>query len=152
MKHLYILLLLLPAIANAQSPTDTIKAAVNKLFTAMQQADSNAIKDCFAPGAMLQSIVTDKTGNTVLRNSTPADFATIVGKLTPHSADERIVFGSIQSDVTMATVWTPYRFYFNGQFSHCGVNSFQLVKLDGTWKIQYILDTRRKDQCVETAP
>jgi hypothetical protein len=44
-------------------------------------------------------------------------------------------------------VWTPYRFIFNGKFSHCGVNSFTLVKLNGEWKINYVIDTRRKEKC-----
>jgi hypothetical protein len=47
----------------------------------------------------------------------------------------------------MAAAWTPYRFYRNGEFSHCGVNSFQLVKMAEGWKIVYIIDTRRKEPC-----
>jgi hypothetical protein len=49
----------------------------------------------------------------------------------------------------MATAWTPYNFYFNGKFSHCGVNNFVLVKQDNGWKIQYIIDTRRRQGCKE---
>ena len=45
----------------------------------------------------------------------------------------------------MANAWTPYQFWFNDQFSHCGVNSFQLIKVDNTWKIFFLVDTRRKD-------
>jgi hypothetical protein len=44
----------------------------------------------------------------------------------------------------MATVWTPYTFYYKGQYSHKGINSFQLVKLKEGWKIQYLIDTRYK--------
>ena len=29
-------------------------------------------------------------------------------------------------------------------FSHCGVNSFQLFNDNGQWKIIYLIDTRRK--------
>ncbi len=47
----------------------------------------------------------------------------------------------------MANVWAPYEFYLNNDFSHCGVNSFQLF-FDGIqWKIIYLIDTRRKQGC-----
>ncbi|MFT2543406.1 hypothetical protein ACMWP9_36050, partial [Escherichia coli] len=64
-------------------------------------------------------------------------------------ADERIVFDVVKIDADLAIVWTPYQFYRNGTFSHCGVNSFQLVRLNGRWKIQYLIDTRRKTGCAE---
>ena len=38
-------------------------------------------------------------------------------------------------------------FYYKGQFLHCGVDSWQLVRLNGVWKIQYLIDTRRKEPC-----
>ncbi len=47
----------------------------------------------------------------------------------------------------MANVWAPYEFYLNNDFSHCGVNYFQLF-FDGIqWKIIYLIDTRRKQGC-----
>lgn len=75
------------------------------------------------------------------------EFADFVGKQQKSVADEQIVFDLIKIDGALAIAWTPYKFYFNGLFSHCGVNSFQLVKLNGEWKIQYLIDTRRKNGC-----
>lgn len=63
--------------------------------------------------------------------------------------DERIQFDVVKVDGPLASVWTPYKFYFKGQFSHCGVNSFQLVRVNGEWKIQYLIDTRRRNDCGE---
>jgi hypothetical protein len=62
-------------------------------------------------------------------------------------ADERITFETIKIDGPLAVAWTPYKFYYEGKFSHCGVNSFQLVRLNGAWKIQYLIDTRRRTGC-----
>ena len=45
------------------------------------------------------------------------DFIQSIGKQTPNVLDERIEFGAIQMDPLMATVWTPYTFYFKGGFS-----------------------------------
>jgi hypothetical protein len=54
---------------------------------------------------------------------------------------------NIQIDGAMANAWTSYEFWVNGSFSHCGVNSFQLFKDEGAWKIIYLIDTRRKEGC-----
>jgi ketosteroid isomerase-like protein len=135
----------------AQAQEEAVKATINQLFTAMNNSDSVAIAACFAPGAVLQSVVEDKTGKETVRTTSLNEFASFIGKLPANAADERIVFGSILIDGRLAAVWTPYRFFFKGQFSHCGVDSFQMVKLPDGWKIQYLIDTRRKDNCEEAA-
>jgi len=63
------------------------------------------------------------------------------------AADERISFETIKIDGPLAIAWTPYKFYYEGKFSHCGVNSFQLVRVDNQWRIQYLIDTRRRQGC-----
>ncbi|SHL46210.1 Putative lumazine-binding [Chitinophaga jiangningensis] len=128
----------------AQSQEDAVKAGVNKLFIAMRNADSALLKSCFTETAVMQTITKTNT----VRSESVSEFAGSIAKLPANTADERITFSHIQIDGTLASVWTPYRFYFKGKFSHCGVNSFQLINENGTWKIQYIIDTRRKDDCV----
>jgi hypothetical protein len=76
-----------------------------------------------------------------------ADFLTAITKPHTEIYDERIVFETIKIDGPLASVWTPYKFYVGTTFSHCGVDSYQLVKIEGNWKIQYLIDTRRKDGC-----
>lgn len=44
----------------------------------------------------------------------------------------------------IATVWAPYDFYIGGVFSHCGVDTLQLVKTGGEWKAQSVLYSRRQ--------
>jgi len=61
--------------------------------------------------------------------------------------DERINFDMVRTDGPLATAWTPYKFYYKGNFSHCGVDSYQLVRINGIWKIQYLIDTRRNMSC-----
>jgi hypothetical protein len=134
-------------IANAQTAEDSVKAAVNKLFDAMKNADAAGVKTAFADSAVLQTITRNKEGNTVVRNEAVAGFADFVGKQAKGAADERIVFDMVKIDGPLAIAWTPYKFYFNGKFSHCGVNSFQLVRFNNEWKIQYLIDTRRKAGC-----
>jgi ketosteroid isomerase-like protein len=133
----------------AQSAVDSVKTTVKQLFEAMLEADANKLTDCFADSAVLQTIVKNKEGIVSVRNESVAAFAKSIGSIPKNMADERIVFDMVKVDTDLATVWTPYRFYRSGIFSHCGVNSFQLVRLQGKWKIQYLIDTRRKMGCAE---
>ncbi len=131
----------------AQSPEDSVKTVVNNMFAAMKNADSAGLKNAFSEWAVLQTISRTKEGQTMVRTDNIDAFASFVGKTTKGDADERITFGAIHIDGALASVWTPYQFYMKGNFSHCGVNSFQLVRVNAVWKIQYIIDTRRKGDC-----
>lgn len=144
-----LLFLLITTVSKAQtvSAEDSVKIAIGNLFTAMRNSDSKALLACFTDSALLQTIVREKDGGIRIKNEKLVDFATVVGTMPKTAADERITFDVVKTDGPLASVWTPYRFYFNGQFSHCGVNSFQMIRQNGSWKIQYLIDTRRKQGC-----
>lgn len=129
----------------AQTTEDSVKATVNKLFEAMKNSDAAGITAAFADSAVLQTIARTKDDKTIIRNEQVSEFATAVAKMPKGAADERIQFETIKIDGPLASVWTPYQFYYNGQYSHCGVDSYQLVRINGQWKIQYLIDTRRKE-------
>ena len=131
----------------AQSAEDSIKTVINKMFEAMKNADALSLTQAFADSAIFQTIVKNKDGKTMVKTEQVKGFIDFVSKQQKGAADERITFEVIKIDGPLAIAWTPYKFYYNGQFSHCGANSFQLVRLDGKWKIQYLIDTRRKDGC-----
>lgn len=148
MKRLAFLLLLNFFVmgANAQTAEDSVKAVINRLFDGMKESDAAKIRSVFADSAVLQTIGTNKDGSFVVNDSV-VEFADFVSKQAKGDADERIVFDVIKIDGPLAMVWAPYKFYFKGNFSHCGVDSFQLVKIKGEWKIQYLIDTRRRKGC-----
>lgn len=149
MKQVSILFLslCLAVCVNAQTAEDSVKATVNNLFTAMKNSDAVMLQSVFADSAILQTISRDKEGKTIVRTDQVADFVDQISKLPKDAADERITFDVVRVDGALAIVWTPYKFYFNGKFSHCGANSFQLVRFNGSWKIQYLIDTRRRTGC-----
>ena len=47
----------------------------------------------------------------------------------------------------IAVVWGEYEFLINGDFSHCGVDSIDLVKVNGDWKIANWMWTVEKEGC-----
>lgn len=132
---------------NAQSAEDSVKTTVNNLFTAMRNADPVLLRSVFADSAVLQTISVNREQRVIILNEDVDDFVEFVKEVKKDSADERIRFETIKIDGPLAIVWTPYNFYYAGKFSHCGVDSFQLVKLNGVWKIQYLIDTRRRQGC-----
>ena len=151
MRYKYIIVVALCATtivtsSRAQSAQDSVKAAVNLLFTGMIQSDAAKIRSSFTDSAILQSIV-EKDGKTKTRTESIEDFAQSISKLEKGVADERIRFDVIKIDGPLAIVWAPYSFYYKGQLNHCGVDSFQMLLVDGVWKIQYLVDTRRKQPC-----
>lgn len=150
MKRILILLtagFLLSNISFGQSEEDAVKATIDQLFSAMRQTDPVKLKDAFAENAILQTISRKQDGSFFVRDEKIGEFADQISKAKKDSLDERIVYETIKIDGPLAIVWTPYKFYYAGNFSHCGVNSFQLVKAEGRWKIQYLIDTRRRQGC-----
>ncbi|MEY4275208.1 MAG: hypothetical protein RL638_2156 [Bacteroidota bacterium] len=144
-KYLFISLLFLSSTISAQKNQEkpAIKQVIQNMFLAMQTGDTALFRSCFAPSVIFQTIVT-KDNQTKVKTEDFEAFLTSLTKYPKGALDERIKFKSIKEDGTLAIVWTPYQFYYQGKYSHQGVNSFQLVKLGDAWKIQYLIDTRRK--------
>jgi len=134
---------------NAQSEKEAVKAVIDELFDGMRAKNSEKILSVFSDDAIMQTIQNKPEGTVIATNSV-TDFAKNIGSIPEErQLDERLTDYVINVDANMATAWTPYQFYVNEKFSHCGVNSFQLVKIDHAWKIVYIIDTRRTEACVE---
>ena len=130
----------------AQDKTIAVRQAVDQLFVAMRTADTALMKQSFTNSAILQTIIDRESVS--IQNEDISAFITSIGKLTKGDTDERLGDLLIKVDGKFASVWAPYQFYYKGKFSHCGVNALQLVQMQGQWKIQYIIDTRRKDGCL----
>lgn len=139
MKKIFFLLISSFSFAQNTSEKEIIKPIEN-LFNAMKSADSLGVKNAFSGSAIMQTF----GKNQEIRTDKVEDFAKQVGVSQAGDLDERFTISEILVDGNMASVWVPYQFYYKGNFSHCGVNSFQLAKINNEWKIQYIIDTRRK--------
>ena len=144
MKKIFFLLISSFSFAQNTSEKEIVKPIEN-LFNAMKSADSLGVKNAFSGSAIMQTF----GKNQEIRTDKVEDFAKQVGASQAGDLDERFTISKILVDGNMASVWVPYLFYYKGNFSHCGVNSFQLAKINNEWKIQYIIDTRRKDNCTK---
>ncbi len=133
------------AISHAQSEQKAIKAVINRFFEGLETGDTTLLKSTCTDKPLLQSYVQGRDGKWKVVTEEFSSFVRIIG--TPHKDKyhEAIKFKGLHVEPALASVWTPYTFYLNDKVSHCGTNSFQLVKTDAGWKIQYIIDTRKKD-------
>lgn len=144
---IFVCLLGFPAFS--QTPEQEVEAVIRSLFDGMKQKNAEQVAAAFSAEGLMQTVQQKPDGTTVGSNSV-ADFVKrIAGTPAGTLLDERILSYHIKVDGSMASAWTPYQFYVNDTFSHCGVNSFQLVKMSEGWKIVYIIDTRRKEPCQE---
>lgn len=143
MKKIFVLITLsLSHILIAQEAD--VKKSITTFFEGMHTSDTLKIKSVCSDSMILQSVSEGKSG-IKLSTERASEFYKAITEI-PKSAkiEERLLDYKIQIDGAMAHAWTPYEFYVNGKFSHKGVNSFQLFKDNGIWKIIYIVDTRRK--------
>jgi len=146
---LYILLssIALGGIAQQQNDKQEIEQVISSLFKGMKEKNQEMIEKSFHSEAIMHT-VSQSGDRTKLGSNSVQDFVNRIA-VTPAETvlDEKIQSYNIQVDGDMASAWTPYRFYVNDGFSHCGVNSFQLIRIDDQWKITYVIDTRRKEGC-----
>lgn len=138
----------LPSRALAQEDEEAaVMAVVEGLFDAMRAGDSTAMRAVLHPSATLASASVKDGVPTLTREASLEGFVQAVG--TPHEEvwDERIWDSEVRFDGTLATAWMKYAFYLGEEFSHCGVDTFQLFKGEDGWKIFHIADTRRREGC-----
>ncbi len=152
-KVLFVVFILFASVSTgfSQYTENDVKAVVDSFFMAMKRSDTAALRATLTAEARLQTVEKVKISTTAAKNeigTQPIDaFLKVLVGIKPGDADERIDYESIKIEDGLATVWTPYKFFYKGNFSHCGVNAFTLVFLNGLWRIHYIIDTRRSIAC-----
>ena len=122
----------------AQSP----EAPVEALFNAMRAHDGEQLAAQFTNSALLQRA--EPGGN--IKSNDLSQFAGFVNQTDKH-LDEKLLAVTVQQSDNLAAIWTPYVFYLDGKLSHCGVNSFQLVRTGPDWKIHYLIDNVHGGDC-----
>ncbi|WP_299335420.1 nuclear transport factor 2 family protein [uncultured Psychroserpens sp.] len=148
MKYSFILIALLTTslVFSQSSETDKVKATIDRFFEGFHKQDSTMILETVGKDIKMQSIGQNREGSFVLNTSEFKTFLNSIVSIPKEKTFKEELLGyNIQIDGNMAHAWTPYNFWFDKNFSHCGVNSFQLFKDNGNWKIIYLIDTRRKD-------
>lgn len=135
--------LLIGLSGNAQK--QEVQNTIELFFEGFHQKDSTKIKSVCSDKLILQSISESKAkGNRLSDERASVFYESIASIPSIMKFQEKILSYNIQIDGAMAHVWAPYEFYINDKLSHSGVNTFTLFKEKDSWKIIYLIDTRRK--------
>jgi len=132
---------------NSFSKADA-KSIIDIFFEGFHQGDTLKMKSVMAKSMVMQTAFTTKDGKNQIVDEQPETFLmAIADRPKTQKWEERLLDYMVQIDGNLAHVWTPYEFWFNDTFSHCGANAFTLAKTDDGWKIIHIIDSRRKNGC-----
>ena len=146
--RIFWIFLLTTALGFSQNKEQEVKNTIDTFFQGLHAGDTVLIKQVIHPEVKMQTTFFNNKGLPVLRTSSSDQFLKSVGSKKPEDKwFEKLLDYKIHIDGNLASAWTPYEFYLNENFSHCGVNSFQLVKLEEGWVITYLIDTRRREAC-----
>ncbi len=125
---------------SAQKPKEVIET----FFESFHQKDTVSLSGYFMRDARLASVQNSLDGVRTKKESVE-DFIKAIGSIPDDlSFEERLLDFNVVDASGMTLVLTPYEFYVNGRFSHCGTNVFTLVKMESEWKILALYDTRNK--------
>ncbi|MEW7290781.1 nuclear transport factor 2 family protein [Aquimarina sp. 2304DJ70-9] len=125
-----------------------VKQTILQFFEGFHSGDTVKIKNTMDENITMQTIAETKNGGKKAVKTDVSRFLTAIqSRPAEQRWDERLLLFKIDADSTIANAWTPYEFYFNDTFSHCGVNVFQLYNDGTSWKIISIADTRNREGC-----
>ncbi len=137
--------LILGHCALAQSATEEISKTVKIFFDGMHARDTLKIKSVCDKDLILKSVYIKADKSTTVKNEEFQGFLKSVMSIPERITFEEMLLDiKVQNDELVATAFTPYEFYLNQKISHKGTNIFILGKIDGTWKILGITDSRIK--------
>lgn len=137
-----------PASTTTADDKQEVLAVVQRLFDAMRTKDTAAMRQVFDSAGVLVGMRPGRDGGVPrVQRITAAQFAAFVAGDKRPEWIERAWSPEVRVSGTLATVWAEYDFHFGQTFSHCGVDSVQLLKTAEGWKIMSIADTYVKEGC-----
>jgi ketosteroid isomerase-like protein len=142
------LMLMIPAaiLAGAVSDNDSPSQVIESFFDGMRASDGDILKTLITDDITLHT-VTQREGETVRAETDMSRFLESVSNAPVGLLNEELTSLIVHIDGDLATAWMEYNFYRGDEFSHCGVNSMNLIRTAEGWKIFSVVDTRRTDNC-----
>lgn len=125
--------------AAQQNPKDAVLGVGQAVFDAMARKDTAALRRLVHPAAHFIAAV-EIADSTAPRVTGMEQFLTQIATY-PGVPLERMWNAEVRVSGPVATIWTQYDFHKAGQFSHCGIDAFQLVRNGRQWQVTSILYT-----------
>lgn len=134
-----------PAGARAADERRAVIAAAQRLFDALAARDPAAVMAVVVPEGTISGHVT-RDGRTRFFAERWQDWANGLREGTER-LEERMHDPRVRIRGNMASIWTEYSFYRDGRFSHCGIDLFDMAKVDGRWQVLNITFTVETEGC-----
>ena len=137
---LILLALVVPPVISQVAPPDpepkerkAVLLVVQEFFDTMTSKDVEGARRILIPEGRFHS-VRDQEAGKVVQTFTNEEYLKSLSE-GKERFRERMWNPEVHIRGFIATVWTPYDFWIDGKLSHCGFDSFNLIKSDGKWKI-----------------
>lgn len=133
-------------VAAADAEDAAILAQVERFFGGMRAQDAAALNAVVLDDATLTSQAVRPDGVRLRRTPAKGWIEGVSGQV---GLDERMWDPVVMRRGPIAMVWAPYEFRVNGKSTHCGIDVFDMVKVEGTWKIAHLMWTQEPGACAE---
>lgn len=122
---------------SAQTDRDAAVSVVNELFSAMKAKSSDRIKAVFVSDGQLVAIDAPRDGKGIstTRTLTGEAFAKMISEAKGPDFVEVMPSPEVRVTGDLAVVSGRYTFHLGDKLSHCGTNTFNLVRTTSGWKI-----------------
>ncbi len=135
-----LLMLVVTTLAQTAAKNDDSRQALAvpvSLFAAMRSKDAAGIRALFTPEGQLVAIDKPRDGQGISKTRvfTADAFAKLISEAKAPEFIETMGQPEVKLFGDMALVFGRYTFYVGDKFSHCGTNSFHLVRTTDGWRI-----------------
>jgi Putative lumazine-binding len=129
-----------------QTEEQQVLAVVQQLFDGMRSQDTARMRATLHPQARMVSPGM-RDGAAIVSVDDPDRWRAAVAGAAGGRLDERVRNPIVHIDGSLASFWAEYTFYLGDRMSHCGVDTFHLVRMPEGWRIIDLADTRRTEGC-----
>jgi len=146
-----LIFLLASAPAQAQNPEEAaILETIQHVFDGINEKNADLIRQSMMPDGILYATFLEED-SPAARYTSAEDFA--AGITEAESVyHERMFEHELHVQDGVALVWAAYDFHIDGNFSHCGVDTFSLVKTGDNWRVAALTYTVEREGCAERPP
>jgi hypothetical protein len=123
-----------------------VEAVVNQFFESLEKQDTVLLKEVAFMEGQIWTVNNTVSPARERMRFFKDDLKSFNSK---NSYQEEAYRMEVKIHENMAMAWVPYEFRMSGNFSHCGVDVFTLVKKDEKWKIINLSYTIDKEGCDE---
>ncbi|MFA6958537.1 MAG: hypothetical protein WC538_21930 [Thermoanaerobaculia bacterium] len=128
-----------------------VLAAMDRFMIAISTGDVEGLRKLFTPEGVTHRALVKKDGppEVVAR---PQAYWSDPARFEGRTLHERYWSPTLLLRDPIAVVWAPYEFKIDGKTTHCGIDVFDFVKIDGEWRIASAMWTVEPDACAELRP